>query len=140
MDTLSELQTIQHRVLDQELNQWKRGQQLSGNGVSFDDNLDEIQVRCEILTETIWTIRRQLKNLSQMCSQLPLGPTHEGSHDRQIRTLIERIDKLLNNLVFKTFIVEKQPPQVLKTQTRFEATIRLLVGGKLNVDMTPPQV
>uniref|UniRef100_A0A8C4LPC7 Signal transducer and activator of transcription n=1 Tax=Equus asinus TaxID=9793 RepID=A0A8C4LPC7_EQUAS len=34
----------------------------------------------------------------------------------------------------------KQPPQVLKTQTKFAATVRLLVGGKLNVHMNPPQV
>lgn len=39
-----------------------------------------------------------------------------------------------------TFIIEKQPPQVLKTQTKFAATVRLLVGGKLNVHMNPPQV
>ena len=39
-----------------------------------------------------------------------------------------------------TFILEKQPPQVLKTQTKFAATVRLLVGGKLNVHMNPPQV
>lgn len=28
----------------------------------------------------------------------------------------------------------------MKTNTRFSATVRLLVGGKLNVNMTPPQV
>lgn len=39
-----------------------------------------------------------------------------------------------------TFIIEKQPPQVLKTQTKFAATVCLLVGGKLNVHMNPPQV
>ncbi|KAK9395752.1 signal transducer and activator of transcription 5B [Crotalus adamanteus] len=39
-----------------------------------------------------------------------------------------------------TFIIEKQPPQVLKTQIKFAATVRLLVGGKLNVHMNPPQV
>lgn len=43
-------------------------------------------------------------------------------------------------LLHSTFIIEKQPPQVLKTQTKFAATVRLLVGGKLNVHMNPPQV
>lgn len=37
-------------------------------------------------------------------------------------------------------MIEKQPPQVMKTNTRFTATVRLLVGGKLSVYMTPPQV
>jgi signal transducer and activator of transcription 5B len=37
-------------------------------------------------------------------------------------------------------VIEKQPPQVLKTNTRFSATVRLLVGTKLNVHMNPPIV
>ena len=44
------------------------------------------------------------------------------------------------SLLHSTFIIEKQPPQVMKTNTRFSSTVRLLVGGKLNVNMTPPQV
>lgn len=53
--------------------------------------------------------------------------------------------KVLSGVFFfwslcSTFIIEKQPPQVLKTQTKFSATVRLLVGGKLNVHMNPPQV
>lgn len=51
-------------------------------------------------------------------------------HPSELRPLVPR----------STFIIEKQPPQVLKTQTKFAATVRLLVGGKLNVHMNPPQV
>ena len=43
-------------------------------------------------------------------------------------------------LLFSSFVIEKQPPQVLKTNTRFSATVRLLVGTKLNVHMNPPIV
>ncbi|KAF0025015.1 hypothetical protein F2P81_021896 [Scophthalmus maximus] len=50
------------------------------------------------------------------------------------------ITDIISALVTSTFIIEKQPPQVLKTQTKFAATVRLLVGGKLNVHMNPPQV
>lgn len=55
---------------------------------------------------------------------------HEISVDRNV----------IIALLHSTFIIEKQPPQVLKTQTKFAATVRLLVGGKLNVHMNPPQV
>ena len=60
---------------------------------------------------------------------------------------------------FRTFVIEKQPPQVMKTNTRFMATVRLLVsqimfevffntnklsvvqvGGVLNVHMEAPPV
>lgn len=54
--------------------------------------------------------------------------------------LDNNITALLSTLVTSTFIIEKQPPQVLKTQTRFSSSLRLLVGGKLNVHMSPPTV
>merc|ERR1719219_1297861 len=43
------------------------------------------------------------------------------------------VTEQLSNLVTGTFIIEKQPPQVMKTNTKFSATVRLLVGGALSV-------
>ena len=40
---LLQVKELQYRVLDQELNKWKREQQLSGNGAPFSNNLDTIQ-------------------------------------------------------------------------------------------------
>ena len=34
-----------------------------------------------------------------------------------------------NISIFRTFVIEKQPPQVMKTNTRFTATVRLLVSA-----------
>jgi len=55
-----------------------------------------------------------------------------------VTTRLSYIHKVLH--VCSTFIIEKQPPQVLKKDSRFTATVRLLVGGKLNVHMNPPTV
>ena len=57
-----------------------------------------------------------------------------------IKQLATEVTELLSSLVTGTFIIEKQPPQVMKTNTRFTATVRLLVGGQLNVHMASPQV
>lgn len=43
-------------------------------------------------------------------------------------------------LLYSTFVIITQPPQVLKTNTRFVAEVRLLIGGKLNIHMTSPVV
>ncbi|XP_054161736.1 signal transducer and activator of transcription 5B-like [Oppia nitens] len=138
-DTLTALQSLQQRVLDDELIHWKRAQQLCGNAVPFENNLDQIQEWCETLAESIWANRQQMKRLADMCQQLPLGGQPSG-HSDQLQNLTKQITTLLSNLVTSTFIIEKQPPQVMKTNTRFTSTVRLLVGGKLNVNMTPPQV
>ena len=57
-----------------------------------------------------------------------------------ISELCDGFTMLLDALVKSSFVIEKQPPQVLKTNTRFSATVRLLVGPKLNVHMSPPVV
>ncbi|XP_044753022.1 signal transducer and activator of transcription 5B isoform X2 [Coccinella septempunctata] len=134
-ETVQLLNQLQTHVLDEELIRWKREQQLAGNGVIFNSNLDTIQEWCEALAELIWLNRQQLKEMERLKAKLALD-----SFPDVLPQLLADITQLLSSLVTSTFIIEKQPPQVMKTNTRFTATVRLLVGGKLNVHMTPPQV
>ncbi|XP_063231375.1 signal transducer and activator of transcription 5B isoform X2 [Bacillus rossius redtenbacheri] len=135
-DTIAHLTKLQSRVLDDELIRWKREQQLHGNGAQFQNNLDSIQEWCESLAEIIWLNRQQVKEAERLKTKVPLN---SGVVDL-LPNLNNQITQLLSGLVTSTFIIEKQPPQVMKTNTRFTSTVRLLVGGKLNVHMTPPQV
>ncbi|XP_015116346.1 signal transducer and activator of transcription 5B [Diachasma alloeum] len=136
-DTITRLASLQSRVLDEELIRWKRDQQLAGNGAPFNSTLDSIQEWCDSLAELIWLNRQQIKEAERLKQKLALDPP--GVQDI-LPTLNSQITQLLSSLVTSTFIIEKQPPQVMKTNTRFTSTVRLLVGGKLNVHMTPPQV
>ena len=120
-ETLQALQSLQQRVLDDELIHWKRAQQLSGNGVPFDSNLDQIQEWCEALAEMIWANRQQMKRVEILCQNLPLGSS-PGLSDR-LAALNKQITSLLSNLVTSTFIIEKQPSQVMKT-TRFRSLVK----------------
>uniref|UniRef100_A0A8C5D478 Signal transducer and activator of transcription n=1 Tax=Gouania willdenowi TaxID=441366 RepID=A0A8C5D478_GOUWI len=134
--TLQLLRKQQNFILDDELIQWKRRQQLAGNGGPPEGGLDILQSWCEKLAETIWQNRQQIRKAEHLRQQLPLpGPIEE-----LLNELNSTITDIISALVTSTFIIEKQPPQVLKTQTKFAATVRLLVGGKLNVHMNPPQV
>ncbi|CAG0884262.1 unnamed protein product [Cyprideis torosa] len=134
-ETIILLQQVQTSVLDRDLIGWKKKQQLAGSD-NFDNNLDQIQEWCEILADIIWRNRQQLKSLAYLREKAPF---HNDGH-AEMQSLVELITSLLSSLVTGTFIIEKQPPQVLKTNTRFQAVVRLLVGAKLNVNMTPPQV
>uniref|UniRef100_A0A0V0G7K5 Signal transducer and activator of transcription n=1 Tax=Triatoma dimidiata TaxID=72491 RepID=A0A0V0G7K5_TRIDM len=135
--TLGLIVTVQGRILDEELIKWKRDQQLAGNGAKFNNNLDTIQEWCENLAEINWLNRQQIKGAERLKNKLPLD--NQGVADI-LPQLNAQITQLLSSLVTSTFVIEKQPPQVMKTNTRFTATVRLLVGGKLNVHMSPPQV
>ncbi|GBM50732.1 Signal transducer and activator of transcription 5B [Araneus ventricosus] len=126
---------ILQKILDPELIMWKRSQQLAGNGEPFLNNLDQIQELFETSADIIWQKRQQIETL---VSQVPLNIP--GNVVEKLPVLINRMKGLLSNFVTSTFIIEKQPPQVLKTNTRFAATVRLLLGSKLSVYMTPPKV
>ncbi|GBO13657.1 Signal transducer and activator of transcription 5B, partial [Araneus ventricosus] len=136
--TFMDLNELQKRILDTELIKWKRSQQLAGNGEPFLNNLDQIQEWCEALADIIWQNRQQIRQVETLASQVPLNIP--GNVMEKLPVLNNQITGLLSSLVTSTFIIEKQPPQVLKTNTRFAATVRLLVGSKLSVYMTPPQV
>ncbi|XP_032786524.2 signal transducer and activator of transcription 5B isoform X1 [Daphnia magna] len=136
-ETLMLIENLQARVLDDELIRWKREQQLAGNGVPFHSNLDSIQEWCEGLAEIIWLNRQQIKEAERLRAKFPIMQANNTDHVPALNT---QITQLLSSLVTSTFIIERQPPQVMKTNTRFTAMVRLLVGGKLNVHMTPPQV
>jgi len=138
LDMIKQVKELQYRVLDQELNKWKREQQLSGNGAPFSNNLDTIQKWCEDLAEIIWLNRQQIRQLEMIQEGLNI-PSQETSMNI-LPELSDGLNVLLDSLVKSSFVIEKQPPQVLKTNTRFSATIRLLVGTKLNVHMSPPVV
>merc|ERR1712013_802363 len=91
---------------------------------------------CEGLANIIWTMRQQIKQLELLNAQIA-DPASEAN---MLPELLSGITDLLSNLVTGTFIIEKQSPQVMKTNTRFTATVRLLVGGQLNVHMASPSV
>ncbi|XP_077357807.1 signal transducer and activator of transcription 5B-like isoform X2 [Festucalex cinctus] len=134
--TLTLLRKQQTLILDEELIQWKRRQQLAGNGGPHEGGLDILQSWCEKLADLIWTNRQQIRRCEHLTQQLPLP----GPMEDLLNKLNADITDIISALVTSTFIIEKQPPQVLRTHTKFAATVRLLVGGKLNVHMNPPQV
>ncbi|KAL8599781.1 hypothetical protein ACOMHN_040491 [Nucella lapillus] len=136
---IEQLQKVQRKVLDEELIGWKRRQQLGGNGdPPPKSDLDLLQTWCEHLAEVIWNIRQQIRRMSILRVQLPITMP-QGVPDI-LPDLNDIITGMLSSLVTSTFIVEQQPPQVLKKDSRFSATVRLLVGGKLNIQMNAPQV
>nr|XP_054750108.1 signal transducer and activator of transcription 5B-like [Lytechinus pictus] len=135
--TLYSLKILQSRVLDDELIRWKRQQQLAGIGGPPEGSLDQQQCWCEALAELVWHNRQQVKKVELLRQQLPI-PVPPGQD--LLPELNGSFMAQLSTLVTSTFIIEKQPPQVLKKETRFSASVRLLVGGKLNVHMNPPQV
>ncbi|KAM5287820.1 signal transducer and activator of transcription 6 [Ctenodactylus gundi] len=114
-ETVGELEVAQALVLKR-IQIWKRQQQLAGNGAPFEESLASLQTRCESLVD----IYSQL--------QQEVGAAGGELEHKTQASLISRLDEVLRTLVTSSFLVEKQPPQVLKTQTKFQAGVRFLLG------------
>lgn len=128
--------SVLDKVISNYLMQWKMNQCLAGNGARFSDSLHILQDWFEHLAEIIWNTREQIKIASK--TRL-LFPNQAAVRDLLPQHLQEATN-LLSSLITSALVIEKQPPQVMKTNTRFTATVRLLVGAKLNIHMLSPTV
>ncbi|CAH1715679.1 signal transducer and activator of transcription 5B-like [Aphis gossypii] len=130
---------VQNYIIDNSLIQWKRQQQLAGNGYKYMKDIDVIQTWCEKLCDLIWITRSQIKEADRF--RVNLSRYFELPKSCEIiNTLLNMTTQYLSSLVTSTFVIITQPPQVLKTNTRFLAEVRLLIGGKLNIHKTAPLV
>ncbi|XP_071656172.1 signal transducer and activator of transcription 6 isoform X3 [Patagioenas fasciata] len=118
LEAMKELEAVKQQVLKR-IQIWKRQQQLAGNRAVFEENLAPLQKRCESLVEVHFQLHQQV-----MAASAELGA-------ELLPRLLERFNEVLSSLVKSSFVVEKQPPQVLKTQTKFQASVRFLLGPQL---------
>lgn len=73
--------------------------------------------RCESLAELIWLNRQQTKEVERLKSRLQVD--YPPVVADVLPQLVQEFTQLLSTLVTSTFIIEKQPPQVMKTNTRY---------------------
>ena len=105
LDVIKQLKELQFRILDQELNRWKREQQLSGNGAPFHNNLDTIQKWCEDLALIIWNNMQQIRQLAMIQESLNI-PSQELTMNI-LPELSDGFTMLLDALVKSSFVIGK---------------------------------
>ncbi|XP_051914693.1 signal transducer and activator of transcription 6 isoform X2 [Hippocampus zosterae] len=96
------------------LKAWRWEQYKATIGHPFDDNLNVLQMWCEQLLGVNGQLRQELMLLMEPIPELQ-----------------ERLRQLLQLLVQSSLVVDKQPPQVIKTQSKFSTTVRYLLGEKV---------
>lgn len=115
-------------VIDQKIKEWQRSQALAGNGAPLPDNLKDIQTCIENLLQLL----RKLFEAAQIIVQLNMCSDEDKV---KIHRIGETLTIIREHIIVSSFIVEKQPPQVMKTNTRFAATVRWLIGSEFVNDV-----
>ncbi|VDK77771.1 unnamed protein product [Litomosoides sigmodontis] len=136
-DGVHNVALLQNQLISDYLYDWKNRQKLQQVGVPFDERdhmIDEIQTEFEVLAEQNWQLR------TYACWQMDLlrrGPQINGdmaqTHIENLSLVLDNLTKLLCMLVSQSFVVAIQPEPVLKTQHKFLAEVRLLIGDKLGI-------
>ncbi|XP_072540509.1 signal transducer and activator of transcription 2 [Salminus brasiliensis] len=117
-------------MLIEDLDKWKRRQQISCIGAPEDTNLEPLEKWFTQVGDAMFQLRKFLQKLEELQGKM--------SYDKDpIKTqkplLQERVDTLLTTLIKSAFIVETQPfmpqgrgPLVLRTNVQFSVKTRLL--------------
>lgn len=136
--TYCELEVLQ-TLVNQEVVSWKQQQRLAGNGADFDLRaLTTIQNWFEGLADLTWKNRNQISRMQSLGQEFPIDKP-QGIQST-VTNLSISVNNILTNLVQSAFIVECQPPQILKVNNKFTAKVRLLLGNKLKTYMDPQKV
>ncbi|XP_052048284.1 signal transducer and activator of transcription 4 isoform X1 [Apodemus sylvaticus] len=129
---VNETDLLMNSMLLEELQDWKKRQQIACIGGPLHNGLDQLQNCFTLLAESLFQLRQQLEKLLEQSSKM----TYEGDPiPAQRAHLLERATFLIYNLFKNSFVVERQPcmpthpqrPMVLKTLIQFTVKLRLLI-------------
>ncbi|XP_021103392.1 signal transducer and activator of transcription 4 isoform X4 [Heterocephalus glaber] len=129
---VNETDLLMGSMLLEELQDWKRRQQIACIGGPLHNGLDQLQNCFTLLAESLFQLRRQLEKLEEQSTKM----TYDGDPVPMQRThLLERVTFLIYNLFKNSFVVERQPcmpthpqrPMILKTLIQFTVKLRLLI-------------
>ncbi|KAM4737500.1 signal transducer and activator of transcription 6 [Anableps anableps] len=112
-ESVVKLKTCQENFINK-LKVWRWEQHKSILGYPFDEDLTCLQTWSEQLLAVNSNLRQELMLIPDAPTELP-----------------ETLTDLLKVLIESCFVVEKQPPQVIKTQSKFSALVRYLLGETL---------
>lgn len=126
------LEKILGRLIGEELNVYRRQAQLAPPSPT--KSLDLIQHSCELLLDLMQGVQRILNRLQENFHQAQSGQNisqnvsviHIPCHT--LTSLQTKLTNLFEYLLRETLIVEMQPPQVVKVNTKYVAVNNLLSG------------
>jgi len=116
-EILEEYSQVQNDVINNHLAWWKVNQRKNGYG--NENSLICIQNLCEDLAESILLLKEVFQQINWDISLFLKEEIH--------RKILGHFEKLVTS----TFMVARQPPQVIRTGGKFTAEIISLVGNKL---------
>ncbi|KAM9305265.1 LOW QUALITY PROTEIN: signal transducer and activator of transcription 1-alpha/beta [Gastrophryne carolinensis] len=131
-ELLNIIEHTQSSLINEDLVEWKRRQQIACIGGPPNACLDQLQIWFTSIAKSLQQIRQQLKKLEELEQKLNYKDDPISNNKQALQ---ERTQLLFKQLIESSFVVERQPcmpthpqrPLVLKTGVQFTVKLRLLV-------------
>jgi signal transducer and activator of transcription 5B len=118
---------------------WKKEQRTT---IYHTVSIEEIEKWSEVLVEAILSAGNQFQEINSLQQNFTFPPFVANLVTEYVLTdnseFVNQVAGLLKELVQNAFIVESQPPQVIKKSTKFTTSIRFLIGNKLGLPIGGP--
>ncbi|XP_017492958.1 PREDICTED: signal transducer and activator of transcription 5A-like, partial [Rhagoletis zephyria] len=135
-DIITELESILS-ILITDLNVWKNNRKSMISNDAYDD-FRQITEICQNFASNICHMWPQIKKMETLLIENQAENFIPEDHCREMKT---KIIMILKSLVNQTFIVDHQPCQVIKTNTKLKKiVVNLLVGNIFKNHMNPSVV
>ena len=130
------------KSLENELVGLKDLQKLAAIGSPMSHSeVEKMQKKCSGMTNLLQQMKLQndeMRRLNQVMYVDTSSLTQEV--EVKIEEHLQTIQMLLYQVLNESFVVVEQPPQVLRRNNRFSATVHLMAGNVLNLPMDSPKV
>lgn len=122
---------IQETILYQHVQNWKINQEAirAGYKSSYSISLDVLQIWCEQLATFENETRKQIKRITHFKN---MANIEEPNTPNFLPDLENKVLSLMQQLITSTFLIENHPPELVRTGSKFDASVRLLTGNILN--------
>ena len=125
------------KIVDGYIANWNWCRKLYGSEIAIEGaGLDTIEGWCKSLAESLWTTREQAKHMEQSTHEYERLSHFKQSFSDVHGSMTSNLGKLFRG----AFIIEHQPPQVMKINTRFAAKVRFLVSNTFGIRIANPVV
>lgn len=124
-------------LMIQDIDGWRQHQRLCLITGEKLPPLDEIQGNAQRLCEYLSQCGQYLSRINRHVADTT---PNDIEYRNQLTGWQGAVEKLIEKLITRAFIIEEQPPQVMKKDTKFSAKLRLLVGDKFGLNIRPPEV
>ena len=135
-ELIDDFETNHDQNIETNIHQWKYNQKILLGGENLQDDLDHLQESCEKQALLLLRLLNQVKILIKLVKQLNII----SGQVKVSMEFQERLTNLMKKLISCSFVIEKQPEQIIRSYSALGMSVRLLVGHSLNLQIYRPVV